>query len=76
MLVLYFVIYFVAEAVPALATGGSLTGLRAALIPPPAYGFGAIPYSLARTGAPESPCVCPAPALELAISPRSPGSLS
>ena len=42
-----FVIHFVVEAVPALATGGSLTGLRAALIPPPAYGFGAIPYSLA-----------------------------
>ena len=43
----YTFIYFVAEAVPALATGGSLTGLRAALIPTPAYGFGAILYSLA-----------------------------
>ena len=47
VLILYFTIYFVAEAVPALATGGSLTGLRAALIPPPAYGFGTIPYSTA-----------------------------
>lgn len=75
ILVQYYIIYFLAQIVPALTTGNTSVGYCVPLTCPHCCGCsGALPHFLALPAALESSWVSPAVDLESALSPRSTGS--